>query len=432
MTKTAASVAKLQDLGGRSAPLLGRGQLRLEIEHALRVATQDISFVLFGQERQVVDGAWQVHIPVRIVGRVQKLRPRIDHLEGDLQCLAIVHHLHGLRGKVHLAHVFARLPLEQWSVRRPHHEFIVQPLHQEGQPRQSAFDPYGLQLRKPLRHAIHEPVRHVEHVAPGEAQAVHGDEPVGEGQALFAPIERRVEAERHSSLLQRRIDLHVRILEIGFVCGRCDHEPDDAFAIAEFVDHSKAHLGIVEGKIEHRLQPRIFIQDLVAKPPVVGQCDAADLFPSRAAREIEHRGRKHDRRVDSHGIHPSFHQGDVTVRCRRHPLFAAHRIAGDAPAVALIQCIVGDDASKRHSLHPGLVAQDRILDELGDLLEGLLFVVMGIRVNDEEVVVVAILRLLRGIAQESSGIELFVCQIAKVVDVGCHSFPRAQCRIRIR
>ena len=53
-------------------------RMRLEVEDALRVAAEDVALGLLAEERQVVDRARQVHVPMRIVGRVEELRLGLD------------------------------------------------------------------------------------------------------------------------------------------------------------------------------------------------------------------------------------------------------------------------------------------------------------------------------------------------------------------
>src|SRR5260370_32519176 len=74
----------------RQAPLLHLRQHRLEIEQAPRVLAQDVAPALLAQERQIVDDARQVHVPMRIVRGIEQLRLGVDHLEGELERLPIL------------------------------------------------------------------------------------------------------------------------------------------------------------------------------------------------------------------------------------------------------------------------------------------------------------------------------------------------------
>ena len=267
------------------------------------------------------------------------------------------------------------------------------------------LDPDRLELGEALRHAVHQPVRHVQHVAPGEAEPVHRDEAVGELQALVGPGEGGVEAERQVPLLQRRVHLHVRVLVVAGVVRRRHHEADDAFALAELLDDLVAGLGIVERQIQHRLDARLLVEDGVAEPAVVGAREPDLDLVARTVREIEHRRREHDRDVDAELVHPALHQHDVAMRRRRHLLVLALRIAGDAAGELLVGAGLRRDAAARRALELRLVAQHRVLDELRDLLERLGLVVMRVDVDDEEVLVAALDRLLGGVLQQRAGVE---------------------------
>src|ERR1700730_377823 len=54
---------------------------RRQLEQTGRVAAENVVLGLLRQERQVPDPARQVEVPVRIVGRVEQLRLRVDQLE---------------------------------------------------------------------------------------------------------------------------------------------------------------------------------------------------------------------------------------------------------------------------------------------------------------------------------------------------------------
>ena len=61
------------------------------------------------------------------------------------------------------------------------------------------------------------------------------------------------------------------------------------------------------------------------------------------------------------------------------------------------------------------MAQHRILDIFGDLLEGLGLVVMRVDIDDQKVLIVPLHGLLGGIAQQRARIELLVGKIAKAL-----------------
>ena len=367
-----------------------------------------------------MDRARQIHVPVRIVRGVQQLRLGIDHLEGELQRLAVVHHLHRLGGEKHVAHVVARLLLEQRAVGRAHHVFVVEPLHQERYPGEPALDPDRLEARETLRHAVHHPVGEVQHVVPGEAERVHGDETIGHRQAEIGPVERGVERQRQVALLQRRVGLGVGVVVDAAIMRRGHHEADDALAVGEFQHRLVAGLGIVERQIEHRLEAIFLAKNFFAQPAVIGlRHRHLDLDP-RAGRKIEHRGWKHAGDIDAHGVHPAPHQGDIAVRSRRDLLDPAAGIAGDAPADFLVRAVGRRDAATRRALIFGFVANDRILHVLQDLVECLGLVVVAVDVDDAEILVAALDRLVRRMRQQRGGIELGGGEVAEVIGVDVH------------
>ena len=89
------------------------------------------------------------------------------------------------------------------------------------------------------------------------------------------------------------------------------------------------------------------------------------------------------------------------MRRRRDVLGPAPRIARDATADLLVGAVFRRDAAARQALELGLVAQHRILDVFSDLVESFGLVVMGIDVDDQEILVVALDRLLVACAAAS-------------------------------
>src|SRR6516225_11884983 len=107
--------------------------LYLQIEDACGIETQNIALGLLGEERQGGDGTRWVEVPVRPIGREQQLRLGLHGIEGRLQQLHVAP-LQRLAGEVHLADVLARQPLEVGRLAYPHHELVVEPLHDERNP----------------------------------------------------------------------------------------------------------------------------------------------------------------------------------------------------------------------------------------------------------------------------------------------------------
>src|SRR5262245_16889303 len=103
-----------------SSPVWGRARNTLAAGAAEDVAAAD-----FAQERQVVDHARQVEVPVRVVRRPHQLGLDVDHLERRFEDRAIARLLHRLRGVVHLAHVFAGPALERATTVCTYHVWVA-------------------------------------------------------------------------------------------------------------------------------------------------------------------------------------------------------------------------------------------------------------------------------------------------------------------
>ena len=71
---------------------IARGQSK----YARRIATENVVFAPFGEERQIPDRRWQIEIPMGIIGGIHQLRFRIDHAEGIFQRAHILN-FHRLR-----------------------------------------------------------------------------------------------------------------------------------------------------------------------------------------------------------------------------------------------------------------------------------------------------------------------------------------------
>ena len=90
------------------------------------------------------------------------------------------------------------------------------------------------------------------------------------------------------------------------------------------------------------------------------------------------------------------------------------------PASLLVGAGLRRDAATRGALEFRLVAQHRIVDELGDLLERLGLVVVRVYVDNEEILVAALDRLLGGVAQQGARVEGLGGEIAEASRVLVH------------
>src|SRR5690606_39740578 len=72
--------------------LAGGARMRVrQAEQSGRVAAENCALVLLGQERQIVNRAGQVEVPVRVIGGEQQLGLRVDHLEREFQQIGRAH-----------------------------------------------------------------------------------------------------------------------------------------------------------------------------------------------------------------------------------------------------------------------------------------------------------------------------------------------------
>ena len=102
----------------------------------------------------------------------------------------------------------------------------------------------------------------------------------------------------------------------------------------------------------------------------------------------------------------------------------AQRIAHDAPGDVL----VADDARNQRRLRAGAaagidaagMAEHRVLDELDDVLEGLVLVVVTVDVDDQHVVQLALVALPGGIDEELRGVELLDGHLVNVARWDIH------------
>src|SRR5690606_9584809 len=97
-------------------------------------------------------------------------------------------------------------------------------------------------------------------------------------------------------------------------------------------------------------------------------------------------------------------------------LFAPpHRIAQNPACHFLVRSVHGCNSTSGHALVFGLEAQDGVLDIFRDLLECLRLVMMGIHVDDQEVLMAAVKRLPPGIGKMLLGIEIVARWLDKMI-----------------
>ena len=137
--------------------------------------------------------------------------------------------------------------------------------------------------------------------------------------------------------------------------------------------------------------------------------------------DAEQQGREQAGIIDAHGVHPALAQFDVANLAGCGLFRRAQRIAGDTAAHVL-----ETDLARRQRLPPlgaagqHEVAQHVVLDEGQKLVEALVLVVVEIDVGDQNVVEIALMRLLAGVRQEPAGIELLDRHAAAAIGKKIH------------
>ncbi len=104
----------------------------------------------------------------------------------------------------------------------------------------------------------------------------------------------------------------------------------------------------------------------------------------------------------------------VMSRCDgvRRLLAVASLVARDAAGHLLIGAARRGDAAVAHALEPRLVAQHRVLDVFEDLAERLGLVMVRVDIDDAEILVAALRRLLGRMGEERRRVELLERQVA--------------------
>src|SRR5262249_43006313 len=129
--------------------------------------------------------------------------------------------------------------------------------------------------------------------------------------------------------------------------------------------------------------------------------------------------------VQCHRVPPAMAELHVAVLSRGGLLGGTQRIAGDAAAhvleadLAWRDCLAALAAAGEDEL-----PQHLVLDQRQELVEALVFVMVPIDIDDQDVIEVALHRLLVGLGKEPTGIELFERDPAaaiseKIHDVSC-------------
>ena len=181
--------------------------------------------------------------------------------------------------------------------------------------------------------------------------------------------------------------------------------------------------GIAERNAQHREEAVVgFRQHLLGEPAVVGPAQLDFHFLLRMHADVEHAGREQAGVVDAHGVHPALAELDVAMPARLGLLRAAHRVARDAAAHVL-----GEARLRRQDAAPcggaaahGDLLEHVVLHERENFGHVLVLVVVGVHVDDQHVVELALHRLLARVRQEAGGVELLDCYASAAVGDEVH------------
>jgi hypothetical protein len=208
------------------------------------------------------------------------------------------------------------------------------------------------------------------------------------------------------------------------VARRGDEKPDHAFLLAELLDELVGRVGIVERQVEHRHQSRLARQHPLTEPAIVGARQRHLNLDLRMHAERQHRRREQHRDVDADRVHPALGQRDVALILAGWRLLqAAQRIARDAAAHILITHHRVHDAGVlgvRLRAGQRQLAQHRIVEIFENLVQGLIFIVMRIDVDDRELVIAALARLTRRVRQQLRGVEFLHRHAAEIAELEVH------------
>ena len=217
-------------------------------------------------------------------------------------------------------------------------------------------------------------------------------------------------AMSQAALLHRPIDFHIGIVvhaHVGAHGG--DHEAADMLAVAEGLDVAQRRGRIGKRQAEQGKETAArFRHHLLGEPAVIGPAQLDLHFLLRMQADIEHAGREQAGIIDAHGIHPAMAELDVADLAVVGLLGRAQRIARDAAAHVLIAGRHRHDAGLLLLAAPGHdeLAEHVVFHERQEFVVMLVLVVMGIDVDDQDVVETALVHLLAGVREEPRGVEL--------------------------
>jgi hypothetical protein len=194
---------------------------------------------------------------------------------------------------------------------------------------------------------------------------------------------------------EQRIGLDIGVVVHRLVARRRHHEADHAFFVAELLNGPVGGFGIVEGQIKHGDQPRLGGENALAEPAVIALRHRHLDLDLRMQAEEQHRGRKQAGVIDPHGVHPQLGHADVAVGAGGDLLVFAQFVARDAAAGVLIADLAVEERrpARPFGRFDRGAADHRVVDILEQLFVGFVFIMVGVHIDDEEILVVALARL---------------------------------------
>ena len=196
-----------------------------------------------------------------------------------------------------------------------------------------------------------------------------------------------MEAERLARLLQRRVEPHIGIVPNRFVARGGDGEADHAGRVGETLDRLHASIRLVEGQIEQRLLALVLRQNFLDQPAVIGIAKRHLGVGLRVHAEREHRRWKHHHVIDAEGIHGALSELHLAVQPGRRRL-AQVLLVHDAAGHVLVKRTVGVEQAGTAAAFAerlGNVAQNFVVDAVGDFGPERGLVDVGIDIDDEPV-----------------------------------------------
>jgi len=174
-------------------------------------------------------------------------------------------------------------------------------------------------------------------------------------------------------------------------------------AVAERFDVAHAGVRIGERQAQHGEHASVGLrQHFLRDPAVVGPTQLSLHFLLGMQADAEHSGREQARIIDAHGVHPAMAELHVAGLSGFGLLGTAQWIARDPSADILeahLRRLHVGSATTFLAPRLGKLAQHVVLHERKNVGDVLVLVMVGIDVDDDEIVELALMRLPRRVRQ---------------------------------